>query len=155
MGKSLVAQYFNISLYLNLRDRKFKTQAAFAKAMDVGCDTVCNWDSGKHSPSLANIEKMGAVLDIAPRALITKPGHYIFDKIQNMLYDFFTDTDKNLSEEPFDAKRAKIALEIAERLGYLDREGDEKSKDTSGFTEDELEIYERVKAQKAADVMLP
>ena len=155
MHERKVVEHVNIPRLKALVKRKFGGVPKFAEAIGVETLTVYRWYTGEHTPRLANLEKASEVLSISTSEILDKPGKHIYEGMLNMVYDFFSHTESNISEEPFDAKRAKVIVDLADRLGYLDRDSDEKSKDTEGFTKEELETYEKVKAQKAADVMLP
>ena len=154
MHEKEIVSHVNIPRLKRLVKRKFGGVPMFAEAIGVKPLTVYRWYARECVPRLANLEKASEALSISTSEILDAPGKHIYENVLNMIYDFFEDTERNIETEPFDAKRAKVVVELAERLGYLDT-ADADSQDTGEITQEDLETYERVKAQLASDVMLP
>ena len=146
-----ICQHFNSSMFRYYLRKKYKNHKTFAKRMGVSFQAVYAWENGDHKPTWSHVIKMADIFNISPRRLLGKTGQHVLQKWDDHLIDFLMEppevkksikvdvTDdseyaKAKAEEVvkiFETKTErslkiseKVAIELAEKLGYFDDTGD-------------------------------
>ena len=146
-----ICQYFNSTMFRYYLRKKYKNHKAFAKRMGVSFQSVYAWENGDKKPIWKRVIQIADIFNISPRRLLGKTGQHVLQKWDDHLIEFLMEppevkksikidvTDdseyaKAKAEEVvkiFETKTErtlkiseKVAIELAEKLGYFDDTGD-------------------------------